>query len=284
VFSPFSLSVLVATALFGGTPVAVIADLPQNVYDFKGIWRGLLQRIDFYIQTHSIHRFAALIPLTRQTAEDFAPGLPALVIEGGVDANVVENMDTVSTYSQSTLAANEKVVFYSGSIDQINGVDLLIEAFQLLPDPHYRLHIFGQGPMLPMVREAMDKDKRILYGGVLPNPEIMCRQAQATILVNPRPSYRKITRYTFPSKVLEYMVSGRPTITTVLPGIPEEYYPYLFLLRDETPNGLAQLIEDVCSQGTVELEQYGQQARDFVIQNKNWVRQGKRIYEFIRQL
>lgn len=284
VFSPFSLSVLAATALFGGTPVAIVADLPHDVYDFKGNWRGLLQRIDFYIQTHSIRRFAAVIPLTRQIAEDFALGLPVLVIEGGVDIGMVENMDTVSTHSRSTVTTHEKVIFYSGSINDINGVDLLIQAFQLLSDPLYRLHIFGQGPMLPMVREAMDQDKRIHYGGVLSNPEIMRRQTQATVLVNPRPSHRKITRYTFPSKVLEYMVSGRPTITTVLPGIPEDYYPYLYLLRDETPNGLAQLIEDVCSEGAVELEQRGQLARDFVLQNKNWICQGERIYEFVSKL
>jgi len=283
VFSPLSLSVLGATALFGGTPVAIIADLPHDEYDFKGIGHGLLELIDFFVQTHSISRFAAIIPLTHQIAEDFAPGLPSLVIEGGVETDIVEKVDAMSIHSQSTMPAHNKSVFYSGAINDINGVDLLIQAFRLLPDPHYRLHIFGQGPMEPMVREAMDQDKRVFYGGVLPIREIMRRQAQATVLVNPRPSYRRITRYTFPSKVLEYMVSGRPTITTVLPGIPEEYYPYLYLLRDETPEGLAQLIEDVCSESATKLEQRGQQARDFVLQNKNWGCQGKRIYEFIRK-
>lgn len=282
VFSPFSLAVLAATTLLGGKPVAVVADLSHDVYDFKGCIRGLLQRIDFFIQTHIINRFAGIIPLTHQIAQDFAPERPMLVVEGGVETNEVEQIDAPKL--TSALPMDEKIILYSGALNDISGVDLLIQAFQLLPDPQYRLHIFGRGPMESLVREAVTQDKRMFYGGVLPNPEIKRRQAQATVLVNPRPSHRKITYYTFPSKLLEYLVSGRPTITTALPGIPDEYYPYVYLLRDETPEGLAQLIQDVCSKDPAELEQLGQRAREFVLLNKNWTRQGERIYEFICNL
>ena len=284
VFAPFSLAVLGATALLGGSPVAVVADLPHDVYDFKGVVRGLLQRTDFFIQTHVINRFAAIIPLTHQIVQDFAPGRPALVVEGGVEADEMERIDARDAQPTSASPMDEKVILYSGSLNDINGVYLLISAFRLLADPQYRLHIFGRGPMESLVREAVTQDKRIFYGGVLSNLEIRHKQAQAMCLVNPRPSYRKITRYTFPSKLLEYLASGRPTITTALPGIPEEYYPYLYLLRDETPEGLAQLIQEVCSKDPAELERFGQRAREFVLQNKNWIRQGQRIYEFISTL
>ena len=39
---------------------------------------------------------------------------------------------------------------------------------------------------------------------------------------------------------MEYMVSGTPMMTTVLPGMPEEYYPYVWLIEDETEDGAAQ--------------------------------------------
>jgi len=284
VFTPFSLAVLGATALLGGRPVAVVADLPHDIYDFKGGICGLLQRIDFFIQTHVIKRFAALIPLTHHIAQDFAPGRSALVVEGGIDKVEVKQIGRHSIQSTSALPIVEKIILYSGALNDLNGIDLLIQAFQFLSESEFCLHIFGRGPLEPLVREAAAQDKRIFYGGVLPNAEIKLRQAQATCLVNPRPSYRKVTHYTFPSKLLEYLVSGCPTITTALPGIPEEYYPYVYLLRDETPEGLAQIIQDVCSKDPAELEQFGQRAREFVLHNKNWTLQGQRIYEYICSL
>jgi len=284
VFAPFSLAVLGATALMGGRTVAVVADLRYDVYDFKGIVHGLLQRIDFFIQTHVITRFAAIIPLTRQIAQDFAPRRPALVIEGGVENREIKQIGICTIKSIQKTYLDKKIIFYSGALNDINGVDLLISAFRLLSDLQYSLHIYGRGPAEPIVYKAVAQDKRIFYGGVLSNSEIMRKQSQATVLVNPRPSYREITKYTFPSKLLEYLISGRPTITTVLSGIPEEYYPYLYLVYDETPNGLAQVIQEICSKNFDELKEFGQRARTFIFKNKNWEYQGKRIYDFICNL
>lgn len=284
VFAPFSLAVLGATTLLGGRCVAIVADLPYDVYDFKGVVRGLLQRIDFYVQTHSIARFAGVISLTRRIAQDFAPGLPALVVEGGVESDGMKQIDARSAELMPASPMDERIILYSGTLNDINGIDLLISAFRLLDDGRYRLHIFGRGPMELLVREAAAQDKRILYTGVLPNTEIRQKQAQATCLINPRPSYREITRYTFPSKLLEYLASGRPTITTALPGIPEEYYPYVFVVRDETPEGLALAIQGVCEKTQAELTEFGKNARDFVLGEKSWTRQGVRIHEFLCSL
>ena len=52
----------------------------------------------------------------------------------------------------------------------------------------------------------------------------------------------------------------------------------------KTPEGLAQVIQDVCWRDSAKLANFGQRAREFVLQNKNWARQGKRIYEFICRL
>ena len=78
------------------------------------------------------------------------------------------------------------------------------------------------------------------------------------------------------------MLSGRPVLTTLLPGIPEEYHSYLFLAREETPEGLAASIEAVCARE--DLTAFGERAREFVLREKNWERQGARVYDFISQL
>ena len=61
------------------------------------------------------------------------------------------------------------------------------------------------------------QDKRIHFGGVIPLSEVIEKEIQATILINPRPVDQEFTKYSFPSKIMEYMSSGTPVLTTKLP-------------------------------------------------------------------
>ena len=80
------------------------------------------------------------------------------------------------------------------------------------------------------------------------------------------------------------MLSGRPVITTVLAGIPEEYYEFVFRLEDETPTGLAQRILEICAKSPIELDEFGRRAQDFIRGKKNWTVQGKRVHDFIDRI
>ena len=48
-----------------------------------------------------------------------------------------------------------------------------------------------------------------------------------------------VAKYSFPSKNMEYMVSGTPVLTTRLPGMPMEYYPYVYFIEEESADGIA---------------------------------------------
>lgn len=282
VYPPMSLPVLWATWLLGGKAIAVVADFPHNMsFNFSGL-RGLLQRMDVFVEAQCLSRFAGIIPFTRHIAEDFAPNLPMIVMEGGVDS-CEANLE--SKVEKAAVSQGERICFFSGTLSAINGIQLLIEAFCLIPEPDYRLWIFGRGPLEYLVREAAERDKRIIFFGFIPsNDEVLSRQRNATVLVSLRMSGQLINRYTFPSKMHEYMFSARPVITTASPGIPAEYHEFVYLLRDETPEGLACLIRDVCSKPSAELDEFGRRARTFMLQTKNWTIQGRRVYEFICKL
>jgi glycosyltransferase involved in cell wall biosynthesis len=103
----------------------------------------------------------------------------------------------------------------------------------------------------------------------------------ATVFINVRSAETPFIEYSFPSKLLEYMAFGRPTITTALPSIPEEYHKFLYLIREENPVYIARLITEVCCKPELELENFGRKARDFVMKEKNYLIQGRRIYDFI---
>ena len=63
---------------------------------------------------------------------------------------------------------------------------------------------------------------RIEFLGMLPRTDVLELQSKATILVNPRQPVGDFTKYSFPSKTIEYMASGTPLLMYKLPGIPEE--------------------------------------------------------------
>ena len=228
-----------------------------------------------------IMKMDGMILLTRYMAEDFLGGkIPSMVMEGAVSLDKIREAELI----KSTMAVNnreEKIIMYGGAL---TGLELLLDAFSRITGPEYRLWLCGRGEMEPVIRRATLSDPRIIYWGVVPDDEFLSKQLQSTVLINIRSSRTPYIQYSFPSKLLEYMSVGRPVITTALPGIPEEYHDYLYLLRDESPEALAGLLTDVCTKSRDSLIAFGKRAQEFVRENKNNVRQGERIYRFLSSL
>lgn len=103
-----------------------------------------------------------------------------------------------------------------------------------------------------------------------------------TLLIKPRPTDEEYTKYLFPSKNMEYMVSGTPVLTTKLPGMPKEYNDYVYLIEDETVEGLATTFENLLSKPKEELYAKGLKAKNFVLQEKNNVVQARKTIDMLR--
>ena len=50
------------------------------------------------------------------------------------------------------------------------------------------------------------------------------------VLVNPRPNNEEYTKYSFPSKDIEYLSSGKPTVAFLLDGMPKCYQDFLYVV------------------------------------------------------
>jgi len=64
-----------------------------------------------------------------------------------------------------------------------------------------------------------------------------------------------------------------------LPGMPREYHPYVYLLEEETADGIAKMLQEVLAHSDEELFQKGSAARRFVLEQKNNVIQARKILE-----
>jgi glycosyltransferase involved in cell wall biosynthesis len=278
--NPPALVNLLAARLIRAASIGLIADLQPPGGGL--LPETLLRRVEFRLQTMSLRRFDGLVAVTPAIGSDFAPGVPAIVVEGGVaTADPAALAEEASCRPE--VGGGAKVVMYAGDFSELRGVRLLLEAFSLLPDSQTRLWITGKGELRGLVETAARRDPRITYWGYIRHADVLALYRQATVLINPHSTREHSARYLFPSKVLEYLAAGRPVISTCGEGIEEGYRGAVFLLRNETPAGLAALLAEVLARPEAELAAFGLRGREFVLREKSWDRQGRRIATFIRE-
>ena len=283
--SPFLISALLATFFWGGKIILFIPDMPafMDLGINRNAFIKIAKKIDVFIISILLQGTAGIIAITEHMAKDVArDNIPSMVMEGAVPAEGASEKEADSA-SSSNMASGDKIITYAGGLFEEYGLKLLLDAFALIAGEEYRLWLFGKGEMGGEVKASALRDPRIIYWGMLPNQELLDLEARSTVLINPRLSNAAFTRYSFPSKLLQYMITGRPVVSTLLPGIPREYHEYLFILQDETPLGLAKLLQEVCEKPQTELSDIGQRARRFVMREKNYLRQGERIFKFIQR-
>ena len=78
------------------------------------------------------------------------------------------------------------------------------------------------------------------------------------------------------------MASGTPVLTTRLPGMPKEYYPYVDFIEEESAAGIAAALKAVLTRSDEELFQKGQKARAFVLEGRNNVVQAKKLLDMLK--
>ena len=109
-------------------------------------------------------------------------------------------------------------------------------------------------------------------------------QAKANALINPRTPAGKFTRYSFPSKTLEYMRSGKPVVCYRLDGIPAEYDEYLNYIPSQNVTGIQQAVRSLMQLSAEERQQMGERAKAFVMTHKNPKAQCHKLVSWLRSL
>ena len=200
-----------------------------------------------------------------------------IVIEGLVDSKAFSDQ-------KSQEKEGRKILLYSGAVEVAYGIRDLLQAFELIEGSDYQLQIIGGGSGVAEVLEACKKDARIQYLGVLERNTVLEYQKKATVLINPRRAKDAFTKYSFPSKTLEYMMSGTPIIMHKLEGIPCEYDNYITYFSNCNINDMAIQMKKLCDEKKECLEKRGNLARKFVLEEKNNLKQMLKLYNFLNTL
>ena len=264
--APVALGALMASKLLRRRCVGIVTDLPDLVYRQR-------DKAYRFTSNYILFHCTDYVFLTQQMNDLLNPNnRPYTVIEGIADGRDVSR--ELANHKHGV-----KVCMYTGTLDQKYGIGVLLDAFVDANVDNAELHIYGDGDYLSKVLEKAKKYPSIRYFGVQLNTTVIEEQRRATVLINPRPSNEEFTKYSFPSKNIEYMSSGTPVLTTKLPGIPDEYNKYVYLIEDESKQGFQKSLEFVLGKDSEELNRKGQEARQFVLQEKNKSRQALKIIE-----
>ena len=258
------------SSLAGGKRVAWVTDMPgmSGIQCLHYEQMGLLGKI----QIRCIKNFSAYIFMTEQTNIVLNPHRkPYLIMEGLVDPDI----DMVNAVKKNAT----RDILYAGGLNESYGLGYLCKAFMLLKQNDIRLVIYGDGAYKPDILKFASLDTRIEYRGTATNDVIVEAERKATLLVNPRFSGAEYTLYSFPSKNIEYMVSGTPIVTTRLAGIPTDYEHYIFTFDVETVEGYAETLGELLEKNEKELREFGATSQKYILENKNAKVQVRRLLE-----
>ncbi|SFR48423.1 Glycosyltransferase involved in cell wall bisynthesis [Robiginitalea myxolifaciens] len=272
-----SLAAIAAAKITGRKCLGIVTDIPGMMVTSSESRQTFTGKLYSVVTRSALARFSGYILLTEAMSAVVNPkNRPYIIVEGLVDMNMS------SVENDLTKKASPRVILYGGGLFAKYGVENLVLAFMKTSDPNTELHLYGSGAMEKDLGTYSAQDPRVIYHGLVPTNVVVNAQLEASLLVNPRPSSEEFTKYSFPSKNMEYMASGTPTLTTPLPGMPPEYKPFVYLFEGEDPEQMARKLEEVMSQSAQDLHEFGKQAKAFVLTHKNNKVQAHRVLEFAR--
>jgi len=253
----------------------IVPDLPAY-YDYNQTNRigAFLRKLNNILITKYIERVDRFILLTETMKEQLNVGeRPYLVMEG-----ICTEKTPQYNFNKNSF---KKIILYTGSLNKKFGISTLIDAFKLIPNDNYELWICGGGDYQDSILLETKRDKRIKFYGYVSKDTVEKLQSQANALVNPRKNDDEYTKYSFPSKLMEYLLSNVPVVAYKLDGVPEEYDSYIYYVKDDSPESLSNALLTVCEDEDGRYKKMAYKASQYMENEKSAIKQAQRIIEFI---
>ena len=258
---------------------SIVTDLVDDVMNFSSN-RSFLKRIQMSRLTKEVKSSYRHIDKFVLLTEAMKKKIP----EAHEKSIIVEGISSAECSSFNAKESNShRTLLYTGSLQLFAGIRDLVDAFMMTTDDSFRLVICGSGECAEYIKECASRDSRISFLGSVSRDEALDLQKKATSLINPRKPNGGITKYSFPSKTMEYLSSGTPMIGYRLEGIPDEYFEHMYTEESLDIQALADKITEVLSKPQNELDQKATAAMKFIVENKTSKIQVRKIMDFLAQ-
>lgn len=271
-----------AAAREAGLPfVYEIRDLWENASVDRGKFgvNSPVYRLARRMETRVLRRADAVVTICEKLREELAPrtgsAAKLFVVDNGVDASGFIPGSGGDEARHKWGLIDKRIIGYVGTFQPYEGLDLLIAALPqiLKQEPQAHLVITGSGGQEPEMRKQvcdLGLDEQVTFTGRLPHDQVGSIYAMANVMVYPR-ILTRTTALTTPLKPLEAMAMGKPVIVSNVPAMQELVRPGKTGLMFHAGNA-ADLAAQCISvmQAPDRLEQLGRNAREWILQERQW--------------
>ncbi|MGE8101771.1 glycosyltransferase [Pseudomonas fluorescens] len=278
--TPNLLAAYILRKLHGIPYFVYIPDLPSymDMGMNRSFFMRLLKKLDARIIDFLISASSGVFVTSQYMVKDSAKWSDKayLVLEG------ISSSAALAVSSDVSQGMHKKFIFYAGGLNKAYGIVELVEGF-IKAGVDYELWLCGRGELESYLSEASARHPSVKYLGFLSVSEVERIQASASCLILSRSPELLYTRYSFPSKLLEYMVSGVPVLTTRLGGIPDEYYEFLSVIEDASSDGISAALKAFCAADQQFLLNKAACGKIWVSENKSSFAVGRKIVDFMEE-
>lgn len=239
----------------------------------------LLRPLARWLDRRVFNRASGLVAVSSQLKQHLIQvyGVPPekiIVLPNAADPEVFDP----TRIAPQPLATGGKVIGFVGGFYPWHGLDLLLDAFEVVAQKvaEARLLLIGDGPAMPAVRERIARaglEQRVLLTGWVPHANLPSYIAAFHVGVMPDSN-----DYGSPMKIFEYMSMGKPVVvpdyTPLLDAVQDGEEGKIFRARNvpEMADCLTMLLSDDAAYARI-----AQQARQKIIDKHNWLENGRAL-------
>lgn len=245
--------------------VGMLTDNPANLSNSKKSYTSVINK--------NVKKLDAYLSLSTGLLKAFeVSNKPNYIFEGLVDEKIETKKPVIGSY-----------YFFGGALFERYGVKNLINAF-IDSSIKEKLVIAGTGPLRSYIFNNLENNNKILYVSQLPKEDVYGYEQNAIVNINPRPYSRKMDEESVPSKFLEYLASGTPTMSTMHTKLFEIFKEDVFWITNDSKEGIQKALEDFAKEDRKILEHNALNARKKVYEIYGVRPQGERITYFLETL
>lgn len=200
---------------------------------------------------------------------------PKFHLDGGLPFLAQHAIDTKRV-------SNNCIFMYMGALTKHGGILELSQAFFETNNPNIELWITGRGENKELDR-IVGLDTRIKNYGFISEKELNRLAGKVTFFVNPRITDYQPNALNYPSKLLHYLVYGKPILSTITNGLSSEYQSILIPIVDSTITQIKNSLNVACNMKHDEYQKLCQLSQKFS-KEKTWDTQVKKLLNWLDNL
>ena len=229
--------------------IGVCTDSPSNISGTNRSYTTYLLK--------SAQVLSGTIALTDELNELFNPNnKPSLIMEG-----IVEKSAKISQ-----IDAKKPYFYFGGALMKQYGIYQLIEAFKEINEEYkdLQLYVAGHHANYDELNKLIDGNNNIHLLGLLPLDKVYGYEKESVANINPRPFSEDLDRYSIPSKTIEYLTSGVPTISVKNSKLQKIFPEEVVWAKSASKEDLKDAMIKVLTQTEEQRKAYGEKARNKV--------------------